>query len=218
MITETSLELSKTRGIVYQWISNMILLEPNEQNFQFLVSNKIIDAIKKMVEYTVYGDNLIQAIVDWRCEPGFKEKMIEDFNELFCIPGPKYIYPFESCYRERLVDDSIGKIYGCTTLEVSQIYKVLSIRFNKKEIPDHLGIELLFMSELCYLEGANSENNQKVDAQKLFEWQKGFLNDHLFKWGFEVLKNMEEKAETDFYRSIAQMSIDFLEEERSIFI
>lgn len=216
MTIETVEPITKTRGILYDWFSKVVLLEPNQENFAPFVNEDVLAELKELLQSKEYGETLIQSMMRWKVDPAYQEELIIEFNDLFKVPGGKYLFPYESCYREKNIDDSIGQVYGCSTVEVKHIYKSLNINMNEKEIPDHLGLELLLMGNLCLLEYLYLENHNEELANKYHEWQKGFLYDHLLHWGFEILRKMNTISQTDFYQSISLFMIDFIREEQKM--
>lgn len=55
---------------------------------------------------------------------------------------------------------------------------------------------------------------QDEEREKLEEWQKRFMGNHLSNWVFELLNNLEKKAEMPFYRGLGCVLRTFLEEEK----
>ena len=62
--------------------------------------------------------------------------------------------------------------------------------------PDHLGVEMLFMSYL-------------VEGDKMEE-QRKFLEDHLLHWAPQYLERFAGAAKTKFYKDIAGITKNFL--------
>jgi len=111
-----------------------------------------------------------------------------DFETLFLNPT-SHLSPHESFYNYSLEDNP--KLWGKATEEVLAFYQSVGLAIEDETviIPDHLAMELLFMS---YLVG-----NGLIDQQKTF------MNDHLFRWIPDFCDEVERHARTIFYREIA---------------
>lgn len=115
----------------------------------------------------------------------------EDFDRLFSVPHGN-LQPFESLYAG-MADGSykdVSIFYAETGLMIGEDFEVA---------PDHLAVELLFMSYLV-------ENN-KTDLELKF------LEQHLMNWVPDFCDTVTEAAKTEFYRKIAAVIKDFLTTE-----
>ncbi len=144
----------------------------------------------------------------------FKEIQL-DYDALFRVPGPKLLFPYESCYTRRNIDGSFGRLWQEPAQDMQRILKEWDLSFAEgwDLIPDHIAVELFFMGNLCHVQG--EQNLQDGDRDKLGEWQARFMENHLSNWVFELLDNLERKAETPFYRGLARLLRAFLEEEKT---
>ncbi|MHB1406591.1 MAG: TorD/DmsD family molecular chaperone [Desulfitobacteriaceae bacterium] len=144
----------------------------------------------------------------------FKEIQL-DYDALFRVPGPKLIFPYESCYTRRNIDGSFGRLWQEPAQDMQRILKEWDLSFAEgwDLIPDHIAVELFFMGHLCSVQG--QQNLQGGDRDMLGEWQARFMENHLSNWVFELLDNLERKAETPFYRGLARLLRAFLEEEKT---
>jgi len=145
-----------------------------------------------------------------RNRKAFKAIQLE-YDALFLVPGPKLIFPYESCYTRRNIDGTFGRLWQEPAQDMFRILQEWNIHFAEgwELIPDHIAVELFFMAELCRFAG-----EETLDAAELRTWQDKFLATHLLPWVFELLANLEKKADLAFYRGLAQLMRRFLEEER----
>ncbi|MHB1653867.1 MAG: TorD/DmsD family molecular chaperone [Desulfitobacteriaceae bacterium] len=203
------------------------------------------DAAVRAILYNVFADAMSRKLDPSWLEPNFqrnletglpdvagKEEMLRsltraaqdveyyreiqlDYDALFIVPGPKLIFPYESCYTQRSIDGSFGRLWQKPAQDMQRILKEWDIQFAEgwDLIPDHLAVELFFMGHLCRLTA--KEDLEAEELTKVQEWEKRFLESHLTNWAFELLDNMKRKAETDFYRGIALLMNAFLEEEKN---
>lgn len=78
---------------------------------------------------------------------------------------------------------------------------------------DHLGVELRFLSVLCYAEMQALQSGQTAEAARSTELRREFLSDHIGRWAPERWRHTAAAAEQAFYRLTADMALDALLEE-----
>lgn len=163
-------------------------------------------------------EELLEALAQATREPEFFKEVQLDYDALFIVPGPKLIFPYESCYTHRNVDGSFGRLWQEPAQDMQRILKEWEIEFAEgwDLIPDHVAIELFFMGNLCRL-GLDRAGNEE-EVQRLLEWQKQIFINQLRPWVFEFLINLEREAETDFYRGVAKLLHAFLKEESEVLV
>lgn len=113
----------------------------------------------------------------------------EDFVRLFSYPEGK-LPPIESFFltlENTSSADEVAGSYAGAGLAIDEEFVL---------IPDHLYLELLFMSYLI-------ENNR-------YELQIKFLEEHLMNWVPYYCDELLKQAKTVFYREIAEITRDFL--------
>lgn len=131
----------------------------------------------------------------------------EDFDRLFQPGEISFVRPYESYY---LSQDRfrLPKLMGKRPeLEVDFFYRHAGLDMNAlyQEKGDHAGVELAFMKELMLKEVQARQNGQTPFAQCYVQWQIQFMENHLLRWLSELGKQVELKASTDFYRTIAKL-------------
>lgn len=143
------------------------------------------------------------------------EEIQLEYDALFIVPGPKLIFPYESCYTHRNIDGSFGRLWQEPAQDMQRILKEWDIKFPEggQLIPDHIAVELFFMGHLWHL--LSKEELKMEDGEKIQGWKRRFLENHLNNWAFELLENLKRKAETSFFKGIAWLLGSFLEEEIS---
>jgi len=87
--------------------------------------------------------------------------------------------------------------------ELNVMYRESGMKVGKEahQPPDYLGMELVFMEELC------------KNGDETFEKRKEFFNTHLNRFGTEYANEMIKFAKTDFWRGIGHLLKTFMEEE-----
>lgn len=121
-----------------------------------------------------------------------EEEILEDFNLLFSYPGGSLL-PVESLY--------ITSVDVPPSLAVAAFYADAGLTLDEEYdvVPDHLSLELLFMSYIV-------ETN-KTDLQKRF------LEEHIMNWVPAYCDEVSRQAQTVFYKEVAQITKNFIESE-----
>ena len=156
---------------------------------------------------------VLSALERARKDLGYYQELQLDYDRLFIVPGPNLTFPDESCYICRNIDGTFGRLWQEPAQDMQRILKEWEIEFAEgwDLIPDHIAVELFFMSELCQRR-ANAKGPD--DGAAIRNWQVNFFRKHLSPWVFEFLNSLEEKAETAFYRGGARLLYEFLTEEK----
>lgn len=128
-------------------------------------------------------------------------KLKEDYYSLFF---PLYVVPVESVYKEWRKDGGEGKGYimGDPAIEMKKRYEMSGIEIPEeyKDTPDHISLLLEYASLLC-------ENLSP-------ELRSGFVLNHL-DWIEELRGDIYKHSQSDFYRSVADVTVAFVKHERS---
>ncbi|MCL5022675.1 MAG: molecular chaperone TorD family protein [Nitrospirae bacterium] len=104
--------------------------------------------------------------------------------------------PYESLYHYSFGDTP--RLWGKATAEVQTFYRSAGLMVGEEPdiVPDHLGLELLFMSYLI--------------ERGLFRQQREFLDLHLMRWVPEYCDEVRRHAATTFYRELAEIMKEFI--------
>jgi TorA maturation chaperone TorD len=159
------------RARLYELFSSLFMKEPSEE---------VIMQLKEM--FRMKSDDT----------PG---EIARDFSNLFLRPD-FHLSPHESLYNYPMGETP--RLWGKATGEVQAFYRSAGLMIDEEAdlIPDHVGLELLFMS---FLAGNN-----------LMEKQRAFMEKHLLRWVPNYCDEVEKHAGTTFYREIAVLVKDFL--------
>jgi TorA maturation chaperone TorD len=138
------------------------------------------------------------------------ESLRIDYAKLFVGPFKLLAPPYGSVYL-----DGQRQVMGASTIEVQKRYQEAGLEManNFREAPDHVAAELEFMYFLIFkeIEALESENLETtLDFLKL---QSAFLQDHLGAWIAAFAFNVEENAETDFYKNLARVTKLFVQKD-----
>lgn len=129
----------------------------------------------------------------------------------FLNVGKRPACPYESVYTspERLLMQEARD-------EVLAVYREEGLSRSEalKEPEDHIAIEFEFMAHLCQKAVAAFEQGDRAACLASLEKQRSFLEQHLLVWVPDFCRDVEGAATTDFYRGVAQLTAEFLVEER----
>jgi len=144
-------------------------------------------------------------------EPGI-DRLRVDYARLFVGPFAITAPPYGSVYLE-----SKPRLMGDSTLDALQRYREagVSIAGDFKDAPDHIAVELEFMSFLIFKSIEASGNSDPGQTAGFFETQKSFVEDHLGAWVFKFADAVVKNAATAFYRNLARATAAFLEADGS---
>jgi TorA maturation chaperone TorD len=115
--------------------------------------------------------------------------------------------PYESLFVNQPPQDIIGGL--------NQFYAKLNCSVSKdiKESPEQIGVEFSYMKALCEKELEAIEDGLLDQVEKYRGLQQSFLRQHLGRWAGLFAKEMECHAQTDFYRGIALLIQELIQEE-----
>lgn len=204
---EQSNEVS--RAVSYNLFASILARKIDDSWLNPDFQNKLRLGLPKTEGKAAFLDTLEKVTADSESLKGIQL----DFDGLFIVPGPKLTFPYESCYTHRNVDGTFGRLWQEPAQAMQRILKDWQIQFAEgwDLIPDHIAVELFFMSELC-----NRRFTAQIsDQEALGNWQAQFFNVHIKNWVFEFLDALEKKAETGFYRGGALLLREFLKEEEA---
>lgn len=145
-----------------------------------------------------------------------------EFVDLFVVPNPRYVAPYESVYRDRWV---IGRasgtdasphvqgrlLMGESTLAVRQAFMEAGI-MPSQDLPDHIGNELRLVAHLWHVQaGAEAR-----DAAEAAQQRERFVTAHPLQWIGELGARIAEGSGTGFYRAAIEAAHALLRAERDV--
>lgn len=129
------------------------------------------------------------------------ENLLSEYTRLFIGPYKLPCPPWESVYtspKRLMMQDAAG--------QVRKLYGEAGLSINTDEVmPDHISAELGFLAFL--LQKMHSGDG----GDDCLEIREKLLNDHLLKWMPDFIKDMEEAAETFFYKALARATREVIE-------
>jgi TorA maturation chaperone TorD len=142
----------------------------------------------------------------------------QDYQDLFVVPLGRYVTPYEAVYRdERVVDGQVvrGLLMGPSTLAIRALYRAAGVEVaaDLLELPDHVGLELACMAELCEAEARARDGGEAESVACARALQRRLLEDHLLQWVPSLCTRVHASARGAFYRGLAALTEAFLREE-----
>jgi TorA maturation chaperone TorD len=208
-------DIAKGRSKVYSWLASFYLFEPTHELLKTLLEPNLLKALALIfneqrarkalltISYIPHGD--VEAIKD-------------DFYSLFVVPVRGiYVPPYESCFRER-GGQEFGSLWGETTEDVLKFYHEAGFQVSYPRYvfaPDHIGLELAFMSELCSKEAEELENGNASKAMEVRRTQLTFLRSHVLSWIFDYVSKIES-SHSRLYRQVALLTKSFIQKDHKI--
>lgn len=135
------------------------------------------------------------------------ESLKVDYAKLFVGPYELLAPPYGSIYLEN------GKLMGDSTMDVKNWYALEGLEITLREVPDHIALELEFVYFLISKETEAISNASSEDAIHYLEKQKAFVETHLGQWVSAFADRVKERAETEFYRSLAYATESFVKSD-----
>ncbi len=218
MQTDENIKVAEGRNRVYYWLAQFFLMKPTLNGLISALNPTLLLAIDEMLGESGaeslewlnrFADNMDQEAVD---------NLAQRYDELFHIPIPgKYVPPYESCFSDALYSQSVsgyGEMWGRATSQVSEFY--LRNGFESTVTgtpPDHVGLELLFLSKMCEREAQASGENNQGDARNLQGEEARFLSEHLYTWLPIFTDKVVKAGNSDFYSNICNLTLKFVEQD-----
>lgn len=148
------------------------------------------------------------------------EELARAYTRLLVVPGPGYIPPYGSVYRDG-PDGPPGTwlgrptLWGPSSVAVAQAYREagLALAPDGPQVPDHLGLELQFMHHLCACEAEALSQGEVARAAAWRARQAVFLRTHLLPWAPAFCARVDAEGIHLFYRLLARLTRAFLESE-----
>lgn len=211
------------RANLYQFLAGAYLSPPNIEFVDQIQDLRFIEQIEMLL-----GEEIVAPLHDIAASFDSKEQLTalqQEFMDLFTVPAGRYVTPFEDVYRGLRLDgkQERGPLLGDRAVTVKVFYCSAGANLDTtcKELPTHIGVELSFMSFLCeqekqaQLEDTQRDRNNKLSKSNTYRlWQLKFLYEHLTDWFPQLNQAIQSNAITCFYRSLAQVTENFLIQDK----
>ena len=221
---EEAKKVAQVRSSVYSLLSQCFF-QPSEELLASIIQGDFGEFLENTVGI-LDGEKVGREIVrlkDFSAQAKEKsaEKTLQDmkveYNRLFVGPGHLLAPPYESVYKTRNDDNKKGVVMGDDTIAAKKFYLQagLEIDDNFKDLPDHIAVELYFMSYLCNLEFLSADEGEDGIAQtsNIKELQNEFLKSHLGTWITEFSQAVATQTNSEFYRGMVKITEEWVMSE-----
>jgi len=135
------------------------------------------------------------------------EDLAVEYARLFLGPFEIKAPPYGSLYL-----DGERRVMGDSTVEVIRSYEEAGLSRNNDctDLPDHVAVELEFMSYLLYREVEALEKSDFVTALEMVKKQERFLDKCLGRWIVAFCKKIKESTDNGFYSALADCASSFV--------
>ncbi len=135
------------------------------------------------------------------------EDLTVEYTRLFLGPFEIKAPPYGSLYL-----DGERRVMGDSTMEVVRFYEDAGLSGSKecRDLPDHIAVELEFMSYLLYQEAEALEKSDFVTALEMIKKQEIFLDRFLGSWIVPFCERIKEATENGFYAALADCASTFV--------
>jgi TorA maturation chaperone TorD len=159
---------------------------------------------------SVHAVSQIALTLGISCPEGLSLGEVErEFMDLFVVPNPRYVAPYESVYRDRwLLEPASGTgpgkgsaplvmerlLMGESTMAVREAYLQAGV-LPEEDLPDHIANELRFMAHLWAREA-----EARGAAPGLADLRQRFREEHLLAWIGQLRQTVAERERLGYYR------------------
>ncbi len=227
--TDSAYQDAVARGNMYRFLAAIYLQPPTQEMLLNVIDAEFLDDLASLFNKSPIAQlhNYTES-VDLEKETALIQ---QDYMDLFAVPAGRYVTPFEDVYRGTRMDghQERGPLLGVQAIAVKIMYRMAGAEMerNCKELPTHIGVELSFMNFLCEKEAAainckregvpsglsDRETAAASDPSVYRELQSRFLQAHLNDWFPQLSQVIQEKANTHFYRALAQITEEFISQD-----
>lgn len=201
------------RSSIYLLFSNLFFY-PEEELFNKIQVGSIIKELeayvgsldsKDQADFFKTIQNLKLSIEDLTLE-----KLQAEYLRIFGLTISKECPPYETEY-----DAMHIHLRAQELADIAGFYKAFGVEVSDKikERLDNISTQLEFMYFLIYKEAYAQEHNTKAKTEICRKAQRKFLKDHLGRWSPIFLERLGKKAESGFYKELAQLTKYFLDLE-----
>lgn len=211
-----------SRSAMYNYLSKVYLHPPTAEMLACLMDASFIAEIPDIFSPQAVAEltDCATSLVPDKELPLLKQ----EFMDLYVVPAGRYVTPFEDVYRGVREDGQQegGPLLGERAIAAKIMYRSAGALMDHecKELPNHIGVELSFMSFLCEREATSLQEQDTTaipgdidmtDTTEVYRlYQLLFLQQHLNDWFPQLNLSIQAKAKTPFYRGMAQLTEDFI--------
>ena len=200
------METVETRLNMYSLLSRLLLQEVDEDTLEFLRNSK---------DTATLFPNLHKWDLWNKLEN--KELANKHLNVDFTDISLLHLIPYETFY---IRDDQMVETGGANPVTNYYHEYGFKVEFATARVvsPDHIGVELEFMSKLVSAQVEALKSDDKDSSDNLLRVQAEFMEKHIINWVALYLINVKYEARTPFYHDLAETTLAFLLEDTEYLI
>ena len=186
-IDEKRLEELQANMNVFFWMSKA-LDYPDEALVEEVLSNPLVENLPQeryqaFKDYIASFDSTAALLVDLQ----------KEYTRMCHVSRPRLVPLFESVYKE-------GKLFQDSTFQIARLYHEAGLRPGSefKLPPDHIALELEFMSYLIYQEMEAIKSGNRDNEEPVLVAARGNHVPAFNHLGLSVAKRLAEHAQTRF--------------------
>lgn len=193
----------RMRGDCYRFLS-ACFCQPQKNEFQ---EEKLLQNLTKSLRRICPEAALFSASMEESILKYGNEELLVEYSRLFIGPFGVIAPPYGSVYL-----DGERRVMGDSTMKVIGMYRNegLSGSADAGELPDHVAVELEFMSYLVFEEIKALETSDLRAAVESVEKQERFSGEFLRRWIPLFCERIKENTENGFYTALAQCASSFI--------
>jgi len=140
------------------------------------------------------------------------DELLLDYTRLFLGPMDILAKPYGSVWL-----DEQKTLMGGSTMAVLELYREADFEMDEefKELPDHIAVELEFLYLLIFRENEARQNGDAAKLAAMIDLQDRFLTQHIGAWISKLASAMKAAAQCDFYRTLADLTEKFVNQQHS---
>ena len=202
-------ELARGRADLYGFFSGIYLNEPTKELVDKFTEEEFIANLGQ-----VFDEASLTPLKDFaRDFKGDYAGVKQEFQDLFVVPGPKYLTPYESVYiTDMMMQEPL--------IGVRRMHSRASAKQQGQPLyalaEDYIGLELDFLRVLCEREATAWAEERKADALSFVELEVEFQREHLMKWIADFCAKTKELARLDLYPSISALTQEYVESDHKV--
>jgi putative dimethyl sulfoxide reductase chaperone len=196
-------ELLENYQVLFSYLSEVFLNEPDEAFIQHIIDNELFFSFPFQSESPDLqkGLSLLKNFaLQWESPQVYALR--DEYLRLFHGAGKMLVPPYESVY---LSIDHL--LFEKETLAVRDFYSRYGLRIDQLNIipDDHIGYQLLFIAWLLKRSLEASGQNDPGNFKRILKDLKEFSDSHLLKWSGSFLELLEKHAVAFYYRGNAHL-------------
>lgn len=204
--------LASPRKILYLFLSKAFAQPPTLHSLSVLEDDTFLSAVSRLFDRDA-SSPLIKYVQDASASPATQEETRRTFMNLFKVPGPEYVAPYESVFRDtRDIEGRTvrGLLMGPSAVDVQRWYRLAAVDVSDgyKDLPDHIALELNFLAHLCGKEVEFAANNDEARLVRAWEMERDFLKAHILSWIGALRDLIHEKCRHPYFRAVADLAVE----------